>query len=234
MTELVFLCQVSTEWLISQLEIMSKVYWNISLDIQDALQNAEYNSEVKLNTNETRTRVECDVLSWIRQTWLTVFDHLSDFSARKCLWFMSLHVQTQARCFWMSQSLSMMRTPAQNTSMSTTLISSPTHTSIVFANLIITLLAVNEKTVIKIRIQDLCSDSNSILENISYSLLIQIASKDLDFKPQSQKIIFINTDNISYIIQNDRNLKTAFQSVLQSTQQHQQVRKLHIQEKSSR
>ena len=234
MTELVFLCQVSTEWLISQLEIMSEVYWNIFLDIQDILQNARYNSEVKLNTNEVRTWVECDILSWIRQTWLTVFSHLSDFSARKCLWFMSLHVQTQVCCSWMFQSLSMVRMPAQNTSMSTTFISSSTHISIVFADLMIALLVMNEKTVIKIRIQDLCSDSNLILENILYSLLIWIASEDLDFESQSQKIIFIDTDNISYIIQNDRNLKTAFQSILQSTQQHQQVRKLHIQERSSR
>ena len=234
MTELVFFCQVSTEWLISQLEIMSEVYQNIFLDIQDALQNAEYNSEVKLNTNEARTWVEHDILPWIRQTWSAVFSHLSDFSARKCLWFMSLHVQTQARHFWMSQSLSMMRMPAQNTSMSTTPISSSTHISIIFVNLMITLLAANEKTVIKIRIQDLCSDSNSILKNVLYSLLVQIASKNLDFKSQSQKIVFIDTDNISYIIQNDRNLKTAFQSVLQSIQQHQQAEKLHIQERSSR
>ena len=134
----------------------------------------------------------------------------------------------------MSQSPSMMRTPAQNTSMSTTLIPSPIHISIVFADLMIALLATDEKTATKIRIQDLCSDSNSILENISYSLLTQIASKNLDFKSQSQKIIFINTDNISYIIQNDRNLKTTFQSILQSTQQHQQAGKLHIQERSSR
>ena len=68
MTELVFLRQVSTEWLISQLEIMSKVYQNIFLDIQDALQNAKYNSEVKLNTNEARTRVEHNILPQIRQT----------------------------------------------------------------------------------------------------------------------------------------------------------------------
>ena len=85
MTELVFFCQVSTEWLISQLKIMSEVYWNIFLDIQDALQNAGYNSEAKLNTNEARTWVEHDILSQIRQTWSAVFDHLSDFSARKCL-----------------------------------------------------------------------------------------------------------------------------------------------------
>src|SRR6266487_5471164 len=118
--------------------------------------------------------------------------------------------------------------------MSTTFISSSTHISIIFADLMITLLVMNEKTVIKIRIQDLCSDSNLILKNISYFLLTQITSKNLDFKSQSQKIIFINTDNISYIIQNDRNLKITFQSILQNIQQHQQVRKLHIQEKSSR
>src|SRR5438034_4609761 len=98
----------------------------------------------------------------------------------------------------MSQSLSMMRMSAQNTLMSTTLIFSSTHINIVFADLIITFLVTNEKTVIKIRIQDLCSDSNSILKNISYSLLTQIASKNLNFESQSQKIIFINTDNISY------------------------------------
>ena len=134
----------------------------------------------------------------------------------------------------MFQSLSMMRMSAQNTSMSTTSVFSSTHISIVFADLMIALLVMNEKTVTKIRIQDLCSDSNSILKNILYSLLTQIASENLDFESQSQKIVFIDTDNISYIIQNDRNLKTTFQSVLQSTQQHQQVRKLHIQERSSR
>ena len=234
MTELVFSHQVSTEWLISQLEITSEIYQNIFLDIQDALQNVRYNSEVKLNTNEARTWVEHNILSQIRQTWSAVFSHLSDFSARKCLWFMSLHVQTQAHRSQMSQSPSMMRMPAQNTSMSTTSVSSSTHISIVFANLMIALLVVNEKTATKIRIQDLCSDSNSILKNISYSLLTWIASENLDFESQSQKIIFINTDNISYIIQNDRNLKTAFQSILQSTQQHQQAEKLHIQERSSR
>lgn len=124
--------------------------------------------------------------------------------------------------------------PAQKTSMSITFVSSSTHTDIVFVNLIITLLAADEKTVIKIKIQDLCSDSNSILKNILYFLLIWIASKNLDFKSQNQKIVFINTDNISYIIQNDKNLKAAFQSILQNTQQHQQVKKLHIQERSSR
>jgi len=214
MTELVFPRQVSTEWLISQLEITSEVYRNISLDIQDALQNAGYNPEAKLNTNEARTRVERDILPRIRQTWSAVFGHLSDFSARKCLWFMSLHVQTQARRSRMSQSPSMVRTPAQNTSMSTTPVPSPAHTSIVFADLMIALLAADEKTATKIRIQDLCSDSNPILENVSYSLLAQIASKNLNFKLQSQKIIFININNISYIIQNDRNLKTVFQSIL--------------------
>src|SRR6266496_4338626 len=115
---------------------------------------------------------------------------------------MSFHVQTQACCFQMFQSLSIVRMPAQNTSMSTTPVSFSIHISIVFADLMITLLVVDEKTVIKIRIQDLCSDSNSILKNISYFLLTQIASKNLDFESQSQKIIFINTDNISYIIQN--------------------------------
>ena len=34
----------------------------------------------------------------------------------------------------------------------------------------------------KIRVIDLCSDSNSILENISYFLLAQIARENLDFK----------------------------------------------------
>src|SRR5205809_7796788 len=129
---------------------------------------------------------------------------------------MSLHVQTQAHCFQMSQSLLMMRMSAQDTSMSTTLVSSSTHISIISANLMIILFAANEKTVIKIKIQDLCSDNNSILKNISYFLLIQIASKNLNFKSQNQKIIFIDINNISYIIQNDRNLKTAFQSILQS------------------
>ena len=78
-------------------------------------------------------------------------------------------------------------------------------------------LAANEKTIIKIRIQDLYSDSNLILKNISYFLLTWITSENLNFESQNQKIIFIDTDNISYIIQNDRNLKIAFQSILQNT-----------------
>ena len=127
---------------------------------------------------------------------------------------MSLHVQTQVCCSQMSQSLSMMRTSAQNISMNIILISSSAHISIIFADLMIVLLVIDEKTIIKIRIQDLCSDNNSILKNILYSLLTQIASKNLNFKLQSQKIIFININNISYIIQNDRNLKTVFQSIL--------------------
>ena len=72
----------------------------------------------------------------------------------------------------MSQSSSMMRMSAQNTLISTIFVSSSTHISIIFADLMIVFLAADEKTVIKIRIQDLCSDSNSILENVSYSLLI--------------------------------------------------------------
>ncbi len=66
MTKLIFFYQVLIEWLISQLKIISKVYQNIFLDIQDILQNVRYNSEVKLNTNETRTWVKYDILSWIR------------------------------------------------------------------------------------------------------------------------------------------------------------------------
>ena len=72
----------------------------------------------------------------------------------------------------MSQSSLMMRMSAQNTLMSTISVSFSTHISIVFADLMIIFLAANEKTVIKIRIQDLYSDSNLILKNVSYSLLI--------------------------------------------------------------
>ena len=71
----------------------------------------------------------------------------------------------------MSQSLLMMRMSAQNTSINTTSIFSSTYINIVFVNLMIILLVINEKTVIKIKIQDLCSDSNLILKNVLYSLL---------------------------------------------------------------
>src|SRR5947207_5930989 len=93
----------------------------------------------------------------------------------------------------------------------------------------ISLFSVNKRTIMKIRVQDLCSDNNSILKNVSYFLLIQITKENLNFEQDNNLIIFIDTDDISYVIQNDRNLKTALQSVLQSTQQHQQVSKLHIQ-----
>jgi len=234
MTDLTFPCQVSSEWLISQLEITSKIYQNIFLDIQDSLQNAEYFSEVKLNTNETRTWVEHDILSQIQQTWLTIFSHLSNSSAKKCLWHMSLHVQTQACCFRMFQSSIMMRTSVQNLSTVTASDASSINTTIVFNDLMISFFSVNERTVMKIRIQDLCSDNNSILENVSYFLLIQITKENLDFKQDNHLIVFIDTDDISYVVWNDRNLKTALQSVLQSTQQHWQADKLHIQARFSR
>ena len=234
MTELVFSCQVSTEWLISQLEITSEVYWNIFLDIQDALQNAGYNSEVKLNTNEARTRVEHDILLQIQQTWSTVFSHLSNSSAKKCLWHMSLHVQTQACCSRTFQSSIMVRTSVQNLSTVTASDASSINTTIVFNDLMISLLLMNERTVMKIRVQDLCSDNNSILKNVSYFLLIQITRENLDFEQDNHLIVFIDTDDISYVVWNDRNLKTALQSVLQSTQQHWQADKLHIQARFSR
>src|SRR5438046_4147524 len=142
---------------------------------------------------------------------------------------MSLHVQTQARHFRTFQSSIMMRTPVQNLSTVTASDASSINTTIAFNDLMISLLSVNERTVMKIRVQDLCSDNNSILENVSYFLLTQIARENLDFKQDNHLIVFIDTDDISYVVQNDRNLKTALQSVLQSTQQHQQVSKLHIQ-----
>ena len=76
----------------------------------------------------------------------------------------------------------MMRISAQNILMSIILISSSTHISIIFADLMIILLVTDEKIIIKIKIQNLYSDSNLILKNILYSLLIQITSKNLDFK----------------------------------------------------
>src|SRR5947207_13642913 len=147
---------------------------------------------------------------------------------------MSLHVQTQVCCFRTSQSSIMMRTPVQNLSTVTASDASSINTTIAFNDLMISFLSVNERTVTKIRIQDLCSDNNSILKNASYSLLTQITKENLDFKQDNHLIIFIDTDDISYVVQNDRNLKAALQSVLQSTQQHQQVSKLHIQARFSR
>ena len=234
MTDLTFPCQVSSEWLISQLGITSEIYQNIFLDIQDFLQNVRYFPEAKLNTNETRTQVEHNILSQIQQTWSTVFSHLSNSSAKKCLWHMSLHVQIQAHCSRMFQSSIMMRTPVWNLSTVTASDASSINTTIVFNDLMISLLLMNERTVMKIRIQDLCSDNNSILKNASYFLLTQITRKNLDFKQDNHLIVFIDTDDISYVVQNDRNLKTALQSVLQSTQQHWQVSKLHIQARFSR
>src|SRR5947207_2847516 len=147
---------------------------------------------------------------------------------------MSLHVQTQACCFRMFQSSIMMRTSVQNLSTVTASDVSSINTTIVFNDLMISLLLMNERTVTKIRVQDLCSDNNSILENASYSLLTQIARENLNFEQNNHLIVFIDTDDISYVVQNDRNLKTALQSVLQSTQQHQQASKLHIQARFSK
>ena len=147
---------------------------------------------------------------------------------------MSLHVQIQAHCSRMSQSSIMMRTSVQNLSTVTASDASSINTTIAFNDLMISLLLMNERTVMKIRVQDLCSDNNSILENVSYSLLTQITRENLDFEQDNHLIVFIDTDDISYVVQNDRNLKTALQSVLQSTQQHQQVSKLHIQARFSK
>jgi len=46
----------------------------------------------------------------------------------------------------------------------------------------ITLLSANRRTATKIRVQDLYSDDNLILENVSYFLLAQIARENLNFK----------------------------------------------------
>ena len=100
----------------------------------------------------------------------------------------------------MSQSLLMMKMLTQIRLINTISASFLIHTSIIFTNLMTAFLVANKKIVIKIKIQDLCFNSNSILENVSYSLLTQIVSKDLSFKKENQKIIFINTDNIPYII----------------------------------
>src|SRR5205814_5613863 len=122
---------------------------------------------------------------------------------------MSLHVQTQACCFRTFQSLIMMRTSVQNLSTVTASDASSINTTIAFNDLMISLLSVNERTATKIRVQDLCSDNNSILENVSYSLLAQITRENLDFEQDNHLIVFINTDDIPYVVRNDRNLKTA-------------------------
>ena len=53
---------------------------------------------------------------------------------------------------------------------------------IVSNNLMITLLSTDRRIAMKIRVQDLYSDDNLILENVSYFLLTQIARENLNFK----------------------------------------------------
>ena len=93
-----------------------------------------------------------------------------------------------------------MRTSVQNLSTVTASDASSINTTIVFNDLMISLLSVNERTVMKIRVQDLCSDNNSILKNASYSLLTQIARENLDFEQDNHLIVFIDTDDISYVV----------------------------------
>lgn len=222
----------------SQLEITNDIYQHISMDIQEALQKAEYTAEVKLNTNEAKTWVERDIVPQIQQIWLAVFSHLSDSSAKKCIWYMSLQAQTQIRRSRMSLSPSKSTTPLQSLPTSTVPVASPSiSTDTVFGELMIALLMDPEKatSAMKIRVQDLCPDSdNSTLNNVSYYLLAEIAAEDLGFEQDSQEIVFIDADDIPYVVQNDRNLKAALQSVLQSSQQHQQAGKLYIQQRSGR
>src|SRR6266513_4622241 len=105
---------------------------------------------------------------------------------------MSLHIQSQAHHFRTSQSSIMMRTSVQNLSTVTASDASSINTTIAFNDLMISLLLMNERTAMKIRVQDLCSDNNSILKNASYFLLIQITKKNLDFEQDNHLIVFID------------------------------------------
>ena len=76
----------------------------------------------------------------------------------------------------------MISTLISNLLISTISVTSFINIIIVSNNLIITLLSADRRTAMKIRVQDLYSDDNLILENVSYFLLTQIARENLNFK----------------------------------------------------
>ena len=76
----------------------------------------------------------------------------------------------------------MINTLISNLLISTISVTSSINIIIVSNNLMITLLSADRRTATKIRVQDLYSDDNLILENVSYFLLTQIARENLNFK----------------------------------------------------
>ena len=76
----------------------------------------------------------------------------------------------------------MISTLISNLLISTISVTSFINIIIVSNNLIITLLSADRRTAMKIRVQDLYSDDNLILKNVSYFLLTQIARENLNFK----------------------------------------------------
>ena len=76
----------------------------------------------------------------------------------------------------------MISTLISNLLISTISVTSSINIIIVFNNLMITLLSADKRTAMKIRVQDLYSDDNLILKNVSYFLLTQIAKENLNFK----------------------------------------------------
>jgi len=76
----------------------------------------------------------------------------------------------------------MISTLISNLLISTISVTSSINIIIVSNNLMITLLSIDRRTAMKIRVQDLYSDDNLISENVSYFLLTQIARENLNFK----------------------------------------------------
>ena len=76
----------------------------------------------------------------------------------------------------------MISTLISNLLISTISVTSSINIIIVSNNLMITLLSADRRTATKIRVQDLYSDDNLILKNVSYFLLTQIARENLNFK----------------------------------------------------
>ena len=76
----------------------------------------------------------------------------------------------------------MISTLISNLLISTISVTSSINIIIVSNNLMISFLSADRRTAMKIRVQDLYSDDNLILKNVSYFLLTQITRENLNFK----------------------------------------------------
>jgi len=64
--------------------------------------------------------------------------------------------------------------------------------------------------------RDLVPDGDPTIDNVMFEHLEDIAITDLAYDKAEHSIVFSDSDGIDYILQNDRNLRTALLSISQS------------------